>query len=151
MRLVRRGAARAELLQREHELDRVEEADDARELRRRQTAREAHELGARDVHVDEHVRELEVVERHRLRSHVEVDPVRDDEAVDDVELGSVAAVHPRDDPVLDDEPRLGVVRPVRRDQPELGQRRDELFEVEVAGRARGEATASHSRAGLCSA
>ena len=58
--------------------------------------------------------------------------MRDDEAVDDVELGRITAVHPRDDPVLDDEPRLGVVRPVRGDQPELGQRRDELLEVEVA-------------------
>ena len=86
VRLVPRRAPRAELLQREHQLDRVQEPDDARELRRRQTAREAHELGARNVHVDEHARELEFVERHRLRRHVEVEPVRDDEAVDDVEV-----------------------------------------------------------------
>ena len=58
--------------------------------------------------------------------------MRDEEAVDDVELGRGAAVHPRDDAVLDDELRLGVVRPVRRDEPELGQRRDELLAVEVA-------------------
>ena len=148
VRLVPRCAPCTELLQREHELDRVEEADDAGELRRRETAREPDELGARDVHVDEHARELEVVERHRLGRDVEIEPVRDDEAVDDVELGRLAAVHAHDDAVLDDELRLGVVRPVRRDQPELGQRRDELLEVEVAGRTRGEATASHPRAGL---
>ena len=34
MRLIRRGSPRPELLQREHELDRVEQPDDARELRR---------------------------------------------------------------------------------------------------------------------
>ena len=146
VRLVPGRAARAELLQREHELDRVEQPDDARELRRRETAREPDELGARDVDVDEHAGELEIVERHRLGRDVEIEPVRDDEAVDDVEVGRVAAVHARDDAVLDDELRLGVVRPVRRDEPELGQRRDELLEVEIARRARGEAAASHRRA-----
>ena len=58
----------------------------------------------------------------------------DDEAVDDVELGSIAPVHARHDAALDDELRLGVVRAVRRDEAELGQRRDELLEMEVARR-----------------
>ena len=140
VRLVPRRAPRAELLQREHELDRVQEPDDAGELRRRQAARESHELGARNVHVDEQVRELELVERHRLGHNVEIEPVCDDEAVDDVEVRGLASVHARDDPVHDDQLRLRVVRPVRGDQPELGQRRDELLEVEVARRARCEAT-----------
>ena len=69
--------------------------------------------------VDEHVRELEVVEGHRLGGDVEVEPVRDDEAVDDVEVGRIPAVHARDDSALDDELRLRVVRPVRRDESEL--------------------------------
>ncbi len=54
--------------------------------------------------------------------------MRHDEAVDDVEVGGVAAVHPRDGAVLDDELRLRVVRPVGGDEPELGKRRDELLE-----------------------
>ena len=54
--------------------------------------------------------------------------MRDDEPVDHVEVGRVAAVHARDDAVLDDELGLGIIRPVRRHEPELGKRRDELLE-----------------------
>ena len=60
VRLVRRRAAGPQLLEREHQLDRVEQAGDARELRRRQATREPDDLGARDVDVDEHPGELEV-------------------------------------------------------------------------------------------
>ena len=148
VRLVRGRAPRAELLQREHQLDRVEQPDDARELRRRKAAGQPDELGARDVHVDEPAGEVEIVERHGLDRDLEVETVRDDEAVDDVEVGRAAAVHARDDSVLDDELRLRIVRPVRRDEPELGQRRDELLEVEIARRARREAAATHRRAVL---
>ena len=84
--------------------------------------------------VDEHAGELEVVDRHRLRRHVQIEPVSDDEAVDDVEVGSVAAVHAHHDAVLDDELRHGVARPIRRDQAELRVRRDEQLAVEVAPR-----------------
>ena len=65
---------------------------------------------------------VEVGERHRLGRDLEVEAVRDEEAVDHVEVGRVASVHPRDDAVGDDELGLGIVRPVRRDEPELGQR-----------------------------
>ena len=82
MRLVARVAPGAELLQRHHQLDRVEHPDHAGELRGRQAPREPHELGARDVDVDEHPRELLVGERHRLRGDVQVEAVGDEEAVD---------------------------------------------------------------------
>ena len=120
MRLVRRRAAGAQLLEREHQLDRVEQAGDARELRRRQAAREPDSLVPRGVDVDEQARELEVGERHRLGGDLEVEPVGDQEAVDDVEVGGGLPVHPRDDAVLDHELGLGVVRPVHRDEAELG-------------------------------
>ena len=113
-------APRAELLQREHQLDRVEQADDAGELRRRQATREPDELGARDVDVDEHPGEREVVERHRLGGDLEIEAVRDDEAVDDVEVGGGAAVHARDDAVLDDELRLGSFGPFAATSPSSG-------------------------------
>ena len=58
---------------------------------------------------------------------------------------AVSTVHPRDDSALDDELRLRVVRPVRRDESELRHRRDELLEVQIARRARCEAAASHPR------
>ena len=63
--------------------------------------------------------------------------------VDDVEVGRAAAVHPDDHTIHDDELWLGIVRPIRGDEPELGERRDELLEVKIARRARGEAAASH--------
>ena len=87
MRLVGRRAAGAELLEREHQLDGVEQAGDPRELRRGQAAGEPDDLGPRDVDVDEQARELEVGERHRLGGDLEVEPVRDEEAVDHVEVG----------------------------------------------------------------
>ena len=61
----------------------------------RQAAREADELAARNADVDEHARQLDVVERHRLGCDLQVEPVGDDEAVDDVELRRGAAVHAR--------------------------------------------------------
>ena len=133
VRLVPGSATRAELLQGEHQLDGIEQADDARELRGREPARDANELGARDVDVDEHPRDRQLVHRHRLGRDLEIEPVCNDESVDHVEVGRVAAVHARDDAVLDDELGLGIIRPVRRHEPELGKRRDEL--LEVRGRA----------------
>ena len=74
VRLVRRRAAGAQLLQREHQLDRIEHRDHAREPRRRQAARQAHELGARDGDVHEPPCDLGVVELGGFARHVEVEP-----------------------------------------------------------------------------
>ena len=146
VRLVRRRAPRAELLQREHQLDRVEKADDARELRRGEPSCEAHQLGAWDVERDQHAGELEVLDRHRLRRRVRIEAVCDHEAVDDVEVGRISAVHSHDGAALDDELRRRVARPVRSDEAELRVRRDEQLAVEVAPLARGETPASHAPA-----
>ena len=110
MRLVGRRAAGAELLEREHQLDGVEQARDSGELRRGQAAGEPNRLGPRGVDVDEQAGELEVGERHRLGGDLEVEPVGDQEAVDDVEVRSGLPVHAHDDAVLDHELGLGVVR-----------------------------------------
>ena len=139
MRLVGRRAARPQLLEREHQLDGIEQAGDARELAGREPPSEPDELGPRDVDVDQHARDRLVGQRHRLGGDVQVDPVRDEEAVDHVEVGRRSPVHPRHDPVLDDELRLGVVRPVRRHEPELGQRRHEQLAPQLLLGARGEA------------
>jgi hypothetical protein len=61
--------------------------------------------------------------------------VCDDEAVDDVEVGGVATVHSHDGAALDDELGLGIVRAVGCDQAQLGVRRHELLDVELAGGA----------------
>ena len=117
--LVGGAAARAQLLQREHQLDRVEQRDDAREARRCEPAGEPDQLLARHVDVHEPPRELAVVERHRLLRHVEVEAIADDEVVDDVEVRGGPAVHGDDPALVQLEPRLGVVRPVHRHQPQL--------------------------------
>ena len=98
VRLVSGRPTRAELLQREHELDRVEQSDDPCELRRRQSAGEPHELGAGHADVDEETGELRVLHGHRLGRDVEIEPVRDDEAVDHVELGGCTSVQAGDEP-----------------------------------------------------
>ena len=134
--LVAGHAARAQLLEREHQLHRVEHPGNARELRGRQPAREPDELGARDVDVDQPPCDLDVREGHRLPRNLEIEAVSDDEAIDDVEVGGIAAVHAHDATVLDDELRLGVVRPVRRDEAELGERRHDQLLAELLGGAR---------------
>ena len=98
VRLVRRRPARAQLLQREHELDRVEHPDHARKPRRGQAAREADELGRGDVDVDEAPSELTVVEGRRLARRVEIDAVARDEVVERV-------------PVLRARPSSSTIRP----------------------------------------
>ena len=64
--LVRGSPPGAQLLQREHQLDRVEHADDPREPRRRQPAREADEVVPQRVDVHEPSGDLRVVERGGL-------------------------------------------------------------------------------------
>ena len=68
--------------------------------------------------VDEHPRELDVVERHRLLGDREVDAAARDELVEQVELGLGLAVELDDAAVLDAQRGLGVVRARERDQPE---------------------------------
>ena len=89
VRLVAGVAPGAQLLQRHHQLDRVEHPDDAGQLGGRQPATEPHELVARHVDVDEHPREALVRERHGLTGDLEVEPVGDEEPVDHVELRAV--------------------------------------------------------------
>ena len=139
MRLIRGSAAGPQLLQREHQLDGVEQARHPRQLRRGQSPREPDDLRPRHVDIDEQAREIEVGERHRLRGDLEVEPVRDEEAVDHVELGRGPPVHPHDDSVLDDELRLGVVRAVQRDEAELGRRRHEHLPPQLLRRTGREA------------
>ncbi len=149
MRLVPRIAARAELLERQHQLDRVEHARDPGELGRRQATCEADELVARNVDVDEHAREPLVGERHRLLGHLEIEPMGDEEAVDHVELRDVLAVEAHDGAVSDHELGLGVARAVGGDETELGPRLDERLLPELGRLARAKACAaplvSHAR------
>ncbi len=143
VRLVGGRPPRSELLQREHQLDGVEEADHAGELRGGEATREPDELGARHVDVHEHAGELSILDLHRFRRDLQVEPVSHEKAVDHVELGGVSSVEPRDDSVLDDELRHRVVRPAGGDEPELGQRRDQLLAMQLALLARGEPPATH--------
>ena len=148
MRLIRRRATGAQLLQGEHQLDRVEQACDASELCRRQAPREPHDLRSGHVDVDEEPRDREVGQGHRLRRDLEVEPVSDEEAVDHIELGGGAAVHAHDDPVLDHELRRRIVRAVRGNEPKLREGRHEELTSKLSCRTSGGAGGSltHGRA-----
>ena len=114
-------------------------AIDARQPRRRQPAREPHELGARDVDVDQHARDLGVVERRRLGGDVEVEAVarrRSGRARPSRLRGRPSSSTTR--PRLDRERRLRVVRPVHRDEAERG--------AAARSAARGGARAARARA-----
>ena len=139
VRLVGRPPPRAQLLERKHQLDRVEHRDDAREPGRRQPARQPDELVAVDVDVDERAGQLPIGQRSRVCRCLEVEAVPRNKVVDDVELVVPAPVDPDDASVLDHELRLRVVRAVERDEPELRPRRDEQLAAELASLARDEA------------
>ena len=138
VRLVGRRMPRAQLLQREHQLDRVEHPDHAREPRGRQAAREADELGPRDVDVDESARDL----RRRRAAAASAATSRSSrarqEVVEHVPLGRAAPVQLDDASVLDDERRRRVVRAVERDETQLGERLDQDLAAQVALGARRE-------------
>ena len=92
------------------------------------------DLGARNRGIDDHPRELDRVERHRLLGHGQVDPVAGDELVDQVELLLRLPVELDHAALLDPERRLGVEGARERDQAEhriLGH------EIVAADRPRG--------------
>ena len=132
----------AQALEREHHLDRVEQAGDTRELRRRQPAGEPHELGAWDVDVDQQARQSRVLECHRLGGDGEVDPVRGDEAVERVEALARLPVELADDAVGDDQRRFRIARPIHGDEAERGLGADQRLAPERRGRAHPEALAA---------
>jgi len=137
--LVRGRAARAQFLQREHQLDRVEERDHPRETRRRQSAREANELAARHGHIDEPSRDLDVLELRGFARDVEIEPVAGDEMVERIPVLLAPAVELDDAAVFDHERRHRIVRAVHRDKPELRERLDRDLAAETAFLARDEA------------
>ena len=130
--LVRGRAPGAQLLLREHQLDRVEQRDHAGQPRGRQSAREADELGARHVDVDEPPRQLRVVEARGLGGDIEVEAVADEKVVERVPFLLAPAVELDDASLLDHERGLRVVRAVHRHEPELGERLDQQLAAEVA-------------------
>ena len=120
VRLDRGRAAHAHLLHRREQLDRGEQREHAREPARRHAGGQARDLAPRRVAVDEHAREGDLVERHRLLGHGEVDAAARDELVEQVELGLGLAVELDDATVLDAQRRLGIVGARERDQAERG-------------------------------
>ena len=83
--------------------------------------RESRTSSARGTSTSTSIRAIvELVDRHRLGRDLEVEPVCNDEPVDHVEVGCVAAVHARDDAVLDDELGLGIVGPFAATSPSSG-------------------------------
>ncbi len=132
MRLVRRRPSRAQLLQREHQLDRVEQSDDPRQSSGRQAAREANKLVTWHVDIDEPPRNLRVLELRPLGGNVEVEPVAGDEVVERIPVPFAPAVELDDSSPIDDERGRGVVRAVHRDEPELDQRLDRKLAAQAA-------------------
>ena len=139
VRLVRGRAAGAQLLQREHQLDRVEQRDHARQPRRRQPAREPDELAraarrrrracARSRR--RRVRPPRARRRGRARSGRRSGRARPSPA-----RGRPSSSTTR--PSSIDERRLRIVRAVHRDEAELGERLDQHLAAELALLARDE-------------
>ena len=122
VRLVPRCTPCPQLLEREHQLDGVEHSGHPRELRRRQPAGQPNDVRTGNVDVDEHPRDRLVRTSHRLCRDLEVEAVRNEKTVDDVEVPCRSPVQAGDDAVDDHELRLRVVRTIGRHEAELGKR-----------------------------
>ena len=132
VRLVGGRAARPQLLQREHQLDRVEQAGDARELRGRQARARAARARPAGTSTSTSIRAISpsgsaIASAATSRSSPCATRKRS------ITSNSAAArpSMPHDDAVLDDELRLGIVRPVQRDEPELRQRASRAARAEA--------------------
>ncbi len=139
MRLVRRRAPRAQLLQREHQLDRIEQRDDPRQTRWGQAARKPNQLVARHADIDEPPRDLHVLELRSLAGNVQVEPVAGDEVIERIPVLLAPAVELDDPPIFDDERGRRIVRAVHRNEPELDQRLDRKLATQTARLPRDEA------------
>jgi hypothetical protein len=130
--LIRGNPPGAQLLQREHQLHRVEHSGDPGQPRRRQAAGEVDEVGTRGVDVDEAPSDLPVVERGGLLCRGRVDAPLGHEVVDHVPLVGTAAVELDDGSVADLERRLRVVGAVRGDEAEFREGLDQYLAPELA-------------------
>ena len=103
--LDRRRPSHPHLLHRLEDLDRCEKRQRRGDLRGRHPRDEPCDLRRGHRGVDDHPRQLDRVERHRLLGDGHVDPVARDELVDQVELRLRLAVELHHPPLLD--PKLG--------------------------------------------
>ncbi len=129
-------------LEREHHLDGVELPDHPRQLGGCEAARQPHELGAGHVHVDEHPRELQILEPHGLGRDRQIDAVGRDEAIERVEALARRAVELADDAAGDHERRHPIARAVHRHEAERGIRPDQRLPPERRRGAHPEALAA---------
>ncbi len=142
MRLVAGRSPRTQPLEREHHLDRVEQADHRGQLGGREAAGQPHELRPRHVDVDEQPGEGHIGERHGLGSDLEIDAVGRDEAIERVEALARLAVELCDDTVLDDERRRWIAGSVHGHEAERRVGADQRLAPERRLRAHTEALAA---------
>ena len=132
VRLIAGRLARAHLAVGEDDLERGELGDDFGELGRRHAAGEPHQLAARDVHVDQHPRDLGRRNAHRFRRDLRIDVIAGDERVDHIEVRSTDPVHHVDAARTECQPRLWVVTARERGKSVLGVLDRELVEPKRA-------------------
>ena len=114
MRLVAGRPTLSHLRIGEGDLQRRHLRDDRDQLGGRHAARQPFECLARHVDVDQHARDLDGIHRHRFVDHVEVEVMRGDEGIEDVEIGLGLAVDFDHAAVLDARRRRRIPRAVER-------------------------------------
>ena len=131
MCLIRRRSPRTQLLQREHQLDRIEQPDDPRQPRRGQTPRNRTSSSRRHRHRQAGARSPcprapppRPQPRDRGRSSNKV--------IERIPILLTPAVELDDPPSLDDERRHRIVRAVHRDETELDERLDRELAAQAA-------------------
>ena len=120
MALVGGLQAGTHLIDGHHHFQHGELVHDFGQLGRSERGGVLHQLGARDVDVDQTAGKLQGVDLHGLLGKVEVDAIAGDEGVDQVELGGLLAVKLDHDAVLDPDGRGRVIGRVDGDQTNLG-------------------------------
>jgi hypothetical protein len=119
VRLVARRAPDPHLGHRHLHLDRGQQRHDPRQLGGCGAADQPYDVRPWHIDVHSHPREGDVLERHRLLRHLEIDAVARNELVDDVEVLHRLAVEFHHGPVAHHQRRGRVVRAAHRDEAEL--------------------------------
>ena len=95
---------------------------------RRHAMGEAHQIGARHIHVDQHARHLQRRHGHGLGGNLRVNMIARNESVDHVEVARLTAIHRSHSAVAEHKSRSRIMRALERCEAMIGVFGRELIE-----------------------
>ncbi len=132
MGLVGRCLSGAHLAQGHHHLNGVEMFDDLQNFGGCEAAEDFDDLFPGYIDIEDLPGDLQGIHLHGPLGLFEVKAMVDDKVVDDVKVFPFLPIHFLDDPLFDDETRLGIERTLHIDQPHLRPLMDKRVFVDLS-------------------